>query len=118
MKQPPEQLILPQTLRHEIMNHAREELPMEAVGILGGDAAGRVLLVTPLKNIAGSRNFFVDPFEQFQAEQSIKQRGMSLIGVYHSAPEGGTQLSLNDLAFAALRPVVHVVVALARAHAI
>jgi [CysO sulfur-carrier protein]-S-L-cysteine hydrolase len=115
MKQPPEKLILPEDLRQEMMNHVREALPMEGVGLLGGDADGRVLLVKRLKNIAGRRSFLADPFEQFQAERSLKRRGLSLIAVYHSHPEGGAQLSADDLAFASLRPVLHVIIALARA---
>lgn len=116
MKQPPDKLILPEDLRQEMMNHAREALPMEAVGLLGGDADGRVRLVQPVKNLAGRRSFFADPFEQFQAERLFKQRGLSLVAIYHSHPGGGAQLSADDLAFAALRPVLHVVIALARAY--
>lgn len=117
MKRPPEKLIVAPGLRREVLKHARESLPMEAVGLLGGHADGRVLLVRPLKNLAGRRSFFADPFEQFQAERSIKQGGMDLIAVYHSHPGGGAQLSPDDLAFATPRPLLHVVVALARAHA-
>lgn len=99
-----------------MLNHAREALPMEAVGLLGGDAGGRVFRVEPLKNIAGPKSFLADPFEQFQAERSLKRDGLSLIAVYHSHPGGGAQLSPEDLRFSSLRPVLYVVIALARAH--
>jgi proteasome lid subunit RPN8/RPN11 len=118
MKQPPEKLIMARPFRQEMLQHAREVLPMEAVGLLGGDADGRVLLVKPLMNLAGLRSFLADPFEQFQAERSIKQSGMSLIAVYHSHPGGGPQLSMDDIAFAIPRPVLHVIVALSRPHAL
>jgi proteasome lid subunit RPN8/RPN11 len=118
MERPLEKLILPQKLRQEMMNHAREVLPMEAVGLLGGDADGRVLLVKPLKNLARTRSFLADPFDQFQAERSLTRRDLKLVAVYHSHPGGGPHLSADDLTFAALRPVLHVIIALRRTSAL
>jgi len=89
---------------------------MEAVGILGGDAGGRVTVAIPLPNLAGPKAFLADPLAQFQAERTLKRAGLIFLAVYHSHPGGGTQLSAVDRAFAVHLPIVHIVIALARRH--
>ncbi len=89
---------------------------MEAVGILGGGVYGRVTVAIPLPNLAGDRAFLADPRAQFEAERELRQAGCDLLAIYHSHPGGGAQLSTLDLAFAVYRPVVYLVIALARQH--
>lgn len=89
---------------------------MEAVGILGGDACGRVTVAIPLPNLAGPKVFLADPLAQFQAERALRQAGLTLLCIYHSHPGGGVQLSEVDRAFAAHRSIAHMVIALARRH--
>jgi [CysO sulfur-carrier protein]-S-L-cysteine hydrolase len=89
---------------------------MEAVGVLGGYASGRVMVAIPLPNLAGPKAFLADPLAQFQAERTLRQAGLTLLSIYHSHPGGGVQLSEVDRAFVAHWSIVHVVIALARWH--
>jgi len=87
---------------------------MEAVGVLGGDVSGRVNIAIPLPNLAGERAFLADPRAQFEAERELRRTGRDFLAIYHSHPGGGTQLSALDRAFAVYRPVVYLVIAVAR----
>ena len=98
-----------------IIEHAWAGLPGEVVGLLGG-TAGCVRIVMPLPNVMASRAFLADPFAQFHAERELLRSNLQLIGIYHSHPGGGAQLSPCDLVFARTRSCVHIVVALDRPH--
>ncbi|HEX7974019.1 MAG TPA: M67 family metallopeptidase [Anaerolineales bacterium] len=111
-----EALFLSPALQQRILDHAREALPMEAVGLLGGQPNGWVERVIPLPNLAGSKTFIADPFAQFQAEKALKQAGLALLAVYHSHPGGGAQLSDADRLLASPKATIQVVIALARPH--
>jgi [CysO sulfur-carrier protein]-S-L-cysteine hydrolase len=114
MKRLNQPLVLPRDTHRRMLDHAREALPMEAVGILGGHPNGRVFQAIPLPNLAGPRAFLADPRSQYEAERRLRRLGLALLAIYHSHPGGGAQLSPADRAFATHLPVVHVVIALAR----
>jgi proteasome lid subunit RPN8/RPN11 len=95
--------------------HAREDLPMEAVGILGG-INGRVQRRIPLPNILGAKHFLADPYAQFQALHQLYNDGLTPLAVYHSHPGGGVLLSAEDLLFASQLPYLQLVIALDRTH--
>jgi proteasome lid subunit RPN8/RPN11 len=86
-------------------------MPQEAVGLLGGKD-GRVSVVHPLPNIGPRWTFLADPFAQYRAERTLARAGAELLGIYHSHPGGGVQLSPLDLVVARYRSCVQVVVAL------
>lgn len=93
-----------------ILRHVRVELPREAVGLLGADQAGRVVVAEPLPNIARSpRAFLADPIAQFRAEQRLAACGLAACAVYHSHPEGSAAPSPSDHELADRR-LVHLIV--------
>jgi proteasome lid subunit RPN8/RPN11 len=111
---PMEALKLSHLLYNQMLTYAREALPMEAVGLLGGHSNGRVLSVLPLTNIAAPEEFLADPFDQFKAERQLSRNGLSLLAIYHSHPGGGTQLSASDCSLTFNRSLLQLVIALAR----
>jgi proteasome lid subunit RPN8/RPN11 len=111
-----ERLMLAPGVLEAVTARAREALPMEAVGLLGGRPDGRATLVLPLPNLAGARAFLADPYAQYQAEQALQQQGLVPLAVYHSHPGGGVELSEADRHFARAIPLVQVVIALDRPH--
>jgi [CysO sulfur-carrier protein]-S-L-cysteine hydrolase len=98
-------------LWQQLVTHAREALPYEAVGFLAGPT-GRIATAIPLPNIAPRGAFLVDPHAQYLAERRIQREGMQLLAIYHSHPTGGTQLSPLDIEFAKERACLHLVIAL------
>ncbi len=107
-------LILTRPLYEQMLSHARETAPMEAVGLLGGHPSGRVMIVLPLANLAGPGKFLADPLAQFQAERALQKEGLIIVAIYHSHPGGGSELSDVDRSLSFNRPVAHVVIAVAR----
>jgi proteasome lid subunit RPN8/RPN11 len=95
----------------QLVRHAREALPYEAIGFLAG-RNGRSTAAIPLPNIAPRGKFLADPYAQFLAERRIQREGLELLAIYHSHPGGGTQLSPFDIEFAKERACLHVVIAL------
>jgi proteasome lid subunit RPN8/RPN11 len=86
-------------------------MPEEAVGLLGGND-GCVSVVRPLPNIGPRWTFLADPFAQYHAERALARAGAAILGIYHSHPGGGAQLSPLDIVVARCRSCVHIVVAL------
>src|SRR5216684_5813006 len=101
MASPVKQVILSPEVRRHVIDHIRESLPKEAVGILAGTVEGKIELVVPLLNISQDRRSFVaDPFEQYLALRRIKSMGLELLAIYHSHPGGGSDPSADDLKYA------------------
>jgi proteasome lid subunit RPN8/RPN11 len=67
--------------------HARACAPEECCGLLGG-VEGEAASVYPLKNVARepSRSYEAAPAELFQAQRRMRERGESLLAIYHSHP--------------------------------
>jgi proteasome lid subunit RPN8/RPN11 len=81
---------IPQTLVAEMFAHARECAPEECCGLLGG-GGGRASNVYPLRNVAPRPEVAYEaaPAELFEAQRSMRARGETLVGVYHSHPRSG-----------------------------
>ena len=90
---------IPETVRAEMLAHAKACLPNEACGYLVGDsAAGRIQRFVPITNAAGSPTRFVfEPHEQLAAEQAIDAAGEQVIGIAHSHPNGEPTPSAVDI---------------------
>jgi len=92
----------------EMIRHVDACAPLEACGLLAG-RAGRVETVLPIANAEQSPvKFRMDPLEQLRAFDWIDQRGLDLLGIFHSHPAGPETVSPTDIAEASY-PVVHVV---------
>jgi proteasome lid subunit RPN8/RPN11 len=110
----PAVLQLPRPIFAAMVEHAERTAPDEAIGLLGGHPDGIVVSLKPLRNLAGRDKFLADPYDQYRAVRSFRERGLSPVAVYHSHPGGGTSLSTDDIRFARDLALVHVVVACAR----
>jgi proteasome lid subunit RPN8/RPN11 len=107
-----EYLIIPKQLLNEIVAYLKKELPNEAVGLLAGASEAKADTFMPLKNIAGYKSFLVDPYEQFKAYKKVVESGKKLIGVFHSHPDGGTEISEPDIFFARQLKLVQLIISL------
>lgn len=108
-------LRVPRAVYDQMLAHAAETLPAEAVGLLGG-VGHEVRRQIALPNVLGGKSFLVDPYAQFKALRQLASEGLEPLAVYHSHPGGGTDLSNLDVMFARRLPYVQVVIALARPH--
>ena len=93
--------------------HAREAAPAECCGLLlgRGDA---VVEAVRARNIAGvATRFEVDPRDHIDARRLARQRGLDVVGFYHSHPHSAAVPSETDLAEAGYDDHLYAIVSLA-----
>jgi [CysO sulfur-carrier protein]-S-L-cysteine hydrolase len=102
-----------QRLIDEIVAHAREDLPNECCGMLGG-RDGEATSVVRVENAAASPlRYEMDPQGQFDALKEIEDGGAELVGIYHSHTRSAAYPSQTDVNEARMWPEqVYVIVSL------
>src|SRR3954447_6041606 len=93
--------------------HAREDLPNECCGMIGG-RDGEATSVVRVENAAASPlRYEMDPQGQFDALKGIEGGGGELIGIYHSHTRSAAYPSQTDVNEAVMWPEqVYVIVSL------
>jgi proteasome lid subunit RPN8/RPN11 len=107
-----------QALIDEMVAHAREDLPNECCGMIGG-RDGEATTVMRVKNAAASPlRYEMDPQGQFDALKAIEDGGDELIGIYHSHTRSAAFPSQTDVNEARMWPEqVYVIVSLEKEEA-
>jgi len=102
-----------QQLIDEMVAHAREDLPNECCGMIGG-RDGEARSVVRVENAAASPlRYEMDPQGQYDALKSIEDGGEELIGIYHSHTRSAAYPSQTDVNEAVMWPEqVYVIVSL------
>jgi proteasome lid subunit RPN8/RPN11 len=79
---------LRRALAEEMFAHARACAPGECCGFLGGVEREAAVSVYPLTNVARepSKSYEAAPVELFDAQRRMRERGESLLAIYHSHP--------------------------------
>lgn len=83
----------------KIVTHACEGYPHEVVGILAGDrSSNTVTEVKTLFNERGDTNnrYKVGALTLMRAEQELENKGLEIVGYYHSHPDHPSQYSEYD----------------------
>ncbi|MDR2803410.1 MAG: M67 family metallopeptidase [Treponema sp.] len=114
-------LILSPALREKMLLHSRNGLPNEACGLLAGIIDGGAKKVTDvycLKNIDESpEHFSMSSEEQFSAVSSMRKRGLTLLGNFHSHPATPARPSEEDIRLAFDSSLSYVILSLAATEA-
>ncbi|MEX2080981.1 MAG: M67 family metallopeptidase [Dehalococcoidia bacterium] len=77
--------------------HALRDAPMECCGMLAG-REGLVTTVVPMRNAEESPyRFRIDGLEQKRAEETLDERGESILGFYHSHTGSEARPSATDI---------------------
>ena len=86
----------------EVRAHAHRAKPSECCGVLLG-APGEIAEAVPTSNLASDPNhrFVLDPETHIAARREARQRGLEVVGFYHSHPRSPALPSATDLAEAA-----------------
>lgn len=103
-----------QRLIDEMVAHAREELPNECCGLVGG-RDGEASVVIRVANAAASPlRYEMDPQEQYNAMKTIEDEGGELLAIYHSHTKSAAYPSQTDVNLAAAWPEqIYLIVSLA-----
>jgi proteasome lid subunit RPN8/RPN11 len=103
-----------QSLLDELVAHAREDLPNECCGLVGGrdGEASRVIRVA--NSAASPLRYEMDPQEQYNALKSIEDEGDELLAIYHSHTKSAAYPSQTDVNQAVAWPEqIYLIVSLA-----
>ena len=88
----------------KMIDYARQELPNEACGLLGGteeNGIREIRKVYLLQNTdASSEHFSLDPKEQLAAVRDMREKGLKPLGNWHSHPETPSRPSDEDIRLA------------------
>jgi proteasome lid subunit RPN8/RPN11 len=97
-----------------IVAHARAETPAECCGLLLG-ASGDVVAAVPTRNIAidPARRFLIEPRDHIDGRRRARDRGLGVVGFYHSHPLSPAEPSPTDLADASYADHLYLIVSLA-----
>jgi proteasome lid subunit RPN8/RPN11 len=86
-----------QDLIDELVSHAREDVPNECCGLIGG-VDGVATDILRVSNAAASPlRFEMDPQEQYNAWKAIEDDGKELLGIYHSHTKSAAYPSQTDV---------------------
>jgi proteasome lid subunit RPN8/RPN11 len=91
-------LQIPRSIAHELLAHARAELPNEAVALLGGSfARGEARSVHPARNAEGSPlRYAVHPDDLVRIVFAIEDAGEDLVAIFHSHTRSPAMPSATD----------------------
>jgi proteasome lid subunit RPN8/RPN11 len=83
----------------ECVAHAREASPEECCGLLLG-RGDEIVEAIRARNVADNptTRFLIDPADHFAARRLARERGLEVIGFYHSHPVSPPEPSPRDLA--------------------
>jgi proteasome lid subunit RPN8/RPN11 len=86
-----------------IVDHARDGVPEEVCGVLGGDYgsdATHVVSAHPAENAAETpeTEYYIDPKKQLELMETIEDLGRDVVSFYHSHPAGPSCPSDTDIA--------------------
>jgi [CysO sulfur-carrier protein]-S-L-cysteine hydrolase len=86
-----------QSLIDAMVAHAREDLPNECCGMVGG-AGDEARVVVPVVNSAASPlRFEMDPQGQYNALKAIEDDGQEMLAIYHSHTKSAAYPSQTDV---------------------
>jgi proteasome lid subunit RPN8/RPN11 len=106
--------------REAIIAHARTAQPAECCGVLIG-ADGRIDQAVQARNLAGAADganpatrYLIDPQDHIAARREARQRGLTVVGFYHSHPSSRAWPSPTDIAEANYAEALYLIVSLAQ----
>jgi [CysO sulfur-carrier protein]-S-L-cysteine hydrolase len=98
----------------EIVQHSREQSPLEACGYLA-ERDGVLVEAFRLTNVdASPEHFSFAPAEQFAAMRQMRSRGLRMKAVYHSHPTTPARPSAEDIRLANDPALLYVIASLAQ----
>jgi proteasome lid subunit RPN8/RPN11 len=96
-----------------VVAHARVEAPRECCGLLVGHGSS-VSEAVAARNIADRPNrFLVDPQDHVKTLRASRQRGLEVLGFYHSHPRTAAAPSARDREEASYPDHLYLIVSLA-----
>jgi proteasome lid subunit RPN8/RPN11 len=84
-------------LVEELIVHARDELPNECCGMVGGTDGGASVVIPVVNSAASPLRFEMEPQGQYDALKAIEDGGGELLAIYHSHTRSAAYPSQTDV---------------------
>jgi [CysO sulfur-carrier protein]-S-L-cysteine hydrolase len=105
-------LNIPEKIYQDIIDHARQGLPLEICGILGGNGDTVSAIYRMVNTDAKSDHFMMDPREQISVMKDLRLKQLEMTAFYHSHPEGPAYPSAEDIRLAFYPDVYSLIISL------
>lgn len=110
-------LIIPKDIFDAMLAHCREGYPNEACGILAG-SDGEVLKLYRMTNVEPSPvSYLMDAKEQFAVLKDMREKGLTMLAIFHSHPASPAYPSPKDVSLAFYDDCVYLIIGLSGAPA-
>lgn len=87
-------------IKQALVEHALKELPNECCGVLLGRNT-KIERIVPMRSVPPAPDsYFMDPEQQVELFAKMQKSGETLLGIYHSHPDGPSHPSDTDLQLA------------------
>jgi len=105
-------LKIPSDIVAKMICDAKNSAPMEVCGILAGRGGGVTQFYRMTNTDNSGEHFMMAPEEQFAVVKEIRERGLEVLGIYHSHPSTPARPSAEDIRLALTPEVTYVIVSL------
>lgn len=103
-------------IRHAVIEaiaaHARAEAPVECCGLLLGTSSAIVEAVRTRNAASDPSRFLIEPTDHIHGRRDARQRGLTVVGFYHSHPRSSGVSSVTDRAEATYPDHLYLIVGL------
>jgi len=107
-----DRLVIPAEIFDEMLAHCKEGYPNEACGILAGNGS-EVSRLYKLTNIERSPvSYLMDSGEQFRVMREMREKGLSMLAIFHSHPSSAPYPSQKDINLAFYDDAVYLIISL------
>ena len=88
---------IPRQIYDELFEQAREELPNECCGMVGGTPEESRTLYRATNSEASPLRYNLDPQDQFRINREMEEKGEELAAIYHSHTKSPAYPSQTDI---------------------
>ena len=104
---------IPRSIYDEMVEHARDEVPNECCGLIGGRDGEAVTLYRAVNSEGSPLRYNLDPQDQFRIMSEMEEKGEELAAIYHSHTASPAYPSQTDINLATYPDAIYLIVSLA-----
>lgn len=104
---------IPHRIYDEMIEQAREEIPNECCGLIGGVDGEAKTLYKAKNSEASPLRYNLDPQDQFRIMSEMEERGEELAAIYHSHTASPAFPSQTDINLATYPDAIYLILSLA-----
>jgi proteasome lid subunit RPN8/RPN11 len=92
-----DEIYLPKKFLKRILQYVVDNLPEESCGLLAGSNNQVTMTIFVTNQLHSPVKYYMDPMELFKALETIDEKNLELVGIFHSHPKGQSRPSETDI---------------------